>query len=193
MSQGRAQQSAPDRPPHNCLDGFISAIFTSYRQVATAEPRTRHGQMPKSQWKRRDLWTRGRATLAPTSIPKCKGFCTPRRLALGGMGAASRASVSAPSVPQGGAVKAVSPRLRHSAMLSFFSLLNLQSAAVFVKTDTRQNGEPHPSSGCQLKIGCDPGNATRNAVRRPWIRRQERVPRRREGAASVQKNRYTCP
>lgn len=46
-------------------------------------------------------WTRGRATLAPTSIPKCKGFCTPRRLALGGMGAASRASVSAPSVPQG--------------------------------------------------------------------------------------------
>lgn len=55
MSQGRAQQSAPDRPPHNCLDGFISAIFTSYRQVATAEPRTRHGQMPKSQWKRRDL------------------------------------------------------------------------------------------------------------------------------------------
>lgn len=45
--------------------------------------------------------TRGRATLAPTSIPKCKGFCTPRRLTLGGMGAASRASVSAPSVPQG--------------------------------------------------------------------------------------------
>lgn len=105
----------------------------------------------------------------------------------------------------GGAVKAVSPaagisdrlslstRLRHIAMLSFFSLLNLQSAAVFVETDTRQNGEPHPSSACQLKIGCDPGNATRNAVRRPWIRRQGRVPRRREGAASVQKNRYTCP
>lgn len=87
----------------------------------------------------------------------------------------------------------LSTRLRHIAMLSFVSLLNLQSAAVFVETDTRQNGEPHPSSGCQLKIGCDPGNATRNAVRRPWIRRQERVPRRREGAASVQKIRYTCP
>lgn len=52
---GTGSAASPRQTPHNCLDGFISAIFASYRQVATAEPRTRHGQMPKSQWKRRDL------------------------------------------------------------------------------------------------------------------------------------------
>lgn len=75
------------QPRHTTqLFGWLHLCYIYiHRQVATAKHRarlSRHGQMPKSQWKR--PWTRGRrSTLAPTSIPKCKGFCTPRRANLG--------------------------------------------------------------------------------------------------------------
>ena len=86
MSQRRAQESTQTLyEEQDCFDGLHLCYL--HRQVSTAEYDT-------DRCRSRSGNDDTRSTLAPTSISKCKGFCTPRKLTLG---AASRASVSAPS------------------------------------------------------------------------------------------------
>jgi hypothetical protein len=94
-----------------------------------------------------------------------------------------------------GAVKAVSPsisdrlslstRLRHIAMLSFpMDSHSAGEPTVHGEKDTRRKEEPHiarrpaVSSRSVATPEMQPGNGNGDG---PWIRRQERVPRSREG------------
>lgn len=99
MSQRRGSTRVNPDTRHNCLDGFISAIFTSI--VRSQRQNTEHDCHDTGRCRSRsgnDLGHEvgGRPWLQCPS-QNARDSARPAELTLGGMGAASRASVSAPS------------------------------------------------------------------------------------------------
>lgn len=99
MSQRRGSTRVNPDTRHNCLDGFISAIFTSI--VRSQRQNTEHDCHDTGRCRSRsgnDLGHEvgGRPWLQRPS-QNARDSARPAELTLGGMGAASRASVSAPS------------------------------------------------------------------------------------------------